>query len=215
MADPERNIGASGPAGDATAAPAEPDPWQTALEGLDLIVLAPAACRIEGDGSGRLWGEVNGRHYPDLQVYMTHPLTDPAGWISLIAVEDADADGRRSDGGQSDRVELGVLEDLRGLDDAGRAAVQIALRLRYFMPRVLQIVAVRDEDPGQSGAVQWELLTDRGPMRLRMASLFDGIQQLDTGRLIFADRDGNRADIPDVSALDAASRKLLERYYWF
>jgi hypothetical protein len=80
---------------------------------------------------------------------------------------------------------------------------------------VVRIVSVRDEDPGQSGAVVWQLQTDRGPVRLRMVSLFDGIQQLDTGRLIFSDRDGNRADIPDVSALDPASRKLLERYYWF
>lgn len=202
------------PAGDAQA-PSEHDPWQTALEGLDLIVLDPEACRVEGDGSGRLWGEINGRHYDELLVYMTHPLTNPGEWISVIAVEDADSDGRRSDGGQSDRVELGVLENLGDLDEASRVAIQIALRLRYFMPRILQIVSVRDEDPGQSGAVVWELLTDRGPMRLRMVSLFDGIQQLDTGRLIFADRDGNRADIPDVQALDPASRKLLERYYWF
>ncbi len=215
MAEPRRNTEASGFGGDAAASPPEPDPWQTALEGLDLIVLNPSACRLEGDGSGRLWGEVGGRHYPELQAFMTYPLSDPAEWISLIAVEDADSDGRRSDGGQSDRVEIGVLPDLDGLDDASRAAVHIALRLRYFMPRVLQILAVHDEDPGQSGAVQWELLTDRGPMRLRMVSLFDGIQQLDTGRLIFSDRDGNRADIPDVSALDPASRKLLERYYWF
>lgn len=203
------------PADAETSAP-EPDSWKTALEGLDLIVLDPIACSIEGDGSGRLWGEVNGRHYDELIAYMTHPLSDPEEWISIIAVEDADSDGRRSDGGQSDRVELGVLPDLRGLDQASRTALQDALRLRYFMPRVLQIVSVRDEDPGQTGAVQWELLTDRGPMRLRMASLFDGIQQLEeTGRLILADRDGNRCDIPEVKALDPASRKLLERYYWF
>lgn len=200
---------------DTPAAPAaEPDAWQTALEGLDLIVLDPAACRLDGDGSGRLWGEVHGRHYDELLVHLTFPLTDPAEWISLVAVEDPDADGRRSDGGQSDRVELGVLETLGALDEASRAAVRGALRLRYFLPRVVRIVSVRDEDPGQSGAVVWQLQTDRGPVRLRMVSLFDGIQQLEGGRLILSDRDGNRCDIPNLADLDAGSRRLLERYYW-
>lgn len=191
------------------------DPWQTALEGLDLILLDPAACRLHGDGLGRLWGTVNGRDYPDLLAHMPFPLSSPRAWISLVAVEDADSDGRRSDGGQSDRVELGVLPGVGDLDSESKAALASALRLRYFLPLVVRIVHVRDEDPGQSGAVVWELLTDRGPMRLRMPNLFDGIQQQPDGRLLLADRDGNRVDIPSVAALDLESRKWLERYYWF
>ena len=193
----------------------EADPWQTALEGLDLILLDPGACRLHGDGFGRLWGTINGRDYPELLAHMPFPLTAPGEWVSLVAVEDADSDGRRSDGGQSDRVELGVLAGLDGLDEEGRGAVASALRLRYFLPKLTRIVSVRDEDPGQTGAVVWQLLTDRGPMRLRMASLFDGIQQQPDGRIIFADRDGNRVDVPSVEALDPESRAWLERYYWF
>ena len=191
------------------------DPWQTALQGLDLIVLEPAACRLQGDGNGRVWGEVNGREYGEIVVHHAFPLTDPENWISVIAVDDADSDGRRSDGGKSDRVELGVLANLEACDEATRQAVAGALRLRYFLPRLLQIANVRDEDPGQTGAVVWDLITDRGPMRLRMASLFEGFTQLETGRILLSDRDGNRVDIPSVAGLDADSRRLLERYYWF
>lgn len=210
MAEPETKPGSS-----PSQPEAEGDAWHTALEGLDLIVLEPAACGLHGDGFGRLWGTVNGREYPDLLAHMPFPLSGPRNWISLVAVEDADSDGRRSDGGKSDRVELGVLPGLDGLDEESHHAVATALRLRYFLPRVLRIEHVRDEDPGQSGAVVWQLLTDRGPMRLRMPNLFDGIQQQPDGRILLADRDGNRADIPSVAELDPDSRKWLERYYWF
>ena len=195
--------------------PPEEDAWQTALEGLDLLVLDPGACHLHGDADGRLWGEVHQREHAELLAYRTHPLTAPNEWISLVSVADPDGDGHRSDGGNSDRVEVGVLANLEALDAESRTAVERTLHLRYFLPRILQIVAAHDEDPGQSGAVQWDLLTDRGPMHLRMVSLFEGIQQLDDGRIIFSDRDGNRAEIPALDTLDRDSRRLLERYYWF
>jgi hypothetical protein len=193
----------------------EEDPWETALKGLDLVVLDPAACELRMDEHQRLSGRIHGRHYPELLAYMAFPLTHPEEWISLVSVVDPDSDGRRSDGGQSGRVEVGVLPSLEGLDPESREALRAALRLRYFMPKVLRILAVWDEDPGQSGAVHWELETDRGHMRMRMPNLFDGIYELEKGRLIFSDYEGNRAEIPSVAALDPESRRLLERYYWF
>ncbi len=218
--------------GDGREKAQDADPWQTALEGLDLLELRPEDCRLHGDAGGRLWGQVHGVDYGEIIVHMAFPLSDPGRWISVVAVDDADSDGRRSDGGKPDRVELGVLPSLDGCDTETRRSVEHSLHLRYFLPRILQIVSVEDEDPGHSGAVVWELLTDRGPMRMRMASLFEGITQLETGprlvaagdgnrpevpagRILFSDRDGNRADIPDVATMDAASRRLLERYYWF
>ena len=196
--------------------PVEDDPWQTALQGLDLILLEPDSCRLHGDGGGRIWGSVHGQEHPELMVHRAYPLSAPLEWISIVAVEDPDSDGRRSDGGRPDRVELGVLEALDGCDTETRRAIEDALRVRYFLPRILRIASVEEEAPGQNGALVWELLTDRGPMRLRMASLFDGITQIrGTNRVLLSDREGNRADIPDVGTLDPQSRVLLERYYWF
>jgi hypothetical protein len=195
--------------------PSDRDPWETALEGLDLIVLDPGACRLRLDENQRLSGTVHGRDYPEIIPYMPFPLTHPADWVSLVAVTDPDSDGRRSDGGMSERVELGVLPGLDGLDADSRDALAEALHLRYFMPRVLRIVSAWDEAPGQTGAVHWQLETDRGEMRMRMPNLFEGIQELEAGRLILSDGEGNRAEIPSVAALDPQSRRLLDRYYWF
>jgi len=192
-----------------------PDPWQLALEGLDLVVLDPARCRFALDAEGRLYGTVHDRHHDLLAVYRCFPLSAPDRWISVVSIQDPDSDGRRSDGGPSQNVELGVLPDVHDLDPSSRQAVEHALWLRYFMPQVLRIVAVRDESPGQTGAVLWQLETDRGPMLLRMPNLFEGIEQLPSGRIILSDRDGNRVHIPEVSALDPTSRRLLERYFWF
>lgn len=192
------------------------DPWETALEGLELVLLRPQECQLRLDADQRLSATIRGRQYPDVIAYLPFPLTRPADWVSLVAVTDPDSDGRRSDGTRSDRVELGVLPGTAALDPESRRALEAALHLRYFMPRVTRIVDVQDEDPGQSGAVVWTLQTDRGPMRLRMANLFEGIyDELGNGRLILVDGDGNRAEIRDVAELDPESRRLLERYYWF
>jgi hypothetical protein len=191
------------------------DPWELALEGLDLIELDPAKCHLRLGAEQRLFGTVHGREHPWIVPHLPFPLSEPTAWISLVAVRDPDADGRRSDGGASDRVELGVLAGMDGLDAGSRTALETALHLRYFLPRVLRIVDVRDEDPGQSGAVVWTLETDRGPRLLRMANLFEGIyDELGDGRLLLRDGDGTRVEIRDLRALDAASRRLLERYYW-
>ncbi len=192
-----------------------PDPWTTALEGLDLVVLDPAACRFATNLAGNLCGTIAGREHDLLAVYRTHPLSAPAEWISVVVLDDLDSDGHRSDGSPGGRVEVGVLPDLEGLDPPSRQAVETALWLRYFMPTVVRITAVAEESPGQNGAVVWELDTDRGYMRLRMANLFEGIEQLPSGRIVLSDRDGNRAHIPDAAGLDPQSRRLLERYYWF
>ena len=191
----------------------DPDPWEIALDGLDLLVLDPTECHVHGDGRGRLWGTVLGREHADLRAYRTFPLTAP-DWISLVSARDADDDGRRSDGARPERVELGVLNGTDGLDAESRQAISDALRLRYFLPQLLSIAGVREEAPGQSGAVVWELLTDRGPMQLRMRNLFEGFQQFQDGRIVLSDHEGNRVDIPAVDALDGLSRRFLLRYYW-
>jgi hypothetical protein len=131
---------------------------------------------------------------------------DLLGLRTLSVVEEALSELERVEGGRP---------DLEGLDPPSRQAVETALWLRYFMPTVVRITAVAEESPGQNGAVVWELDTDRGYMRLRMANLFEGIEQLPSGRIVLSDRDGNRAHIPDAAGLDPQSRRLLERYYWF
>lgn len=191
----------------------DPDPWEIALDGLDLLVLDPTECHVHGDGRGRLWGTVLGREHTDLRAYRTFPLTAP-DWISLVSALDADDDGRRSDGERPERVELGVLNGTDGLDTESRQSITDALRLRYFLPQLLSIAGVREEAPGQSGAVVWDLLTDRGPMQLRMRNLFEGFQQFQDGRIVLSDHEGNRVDIPAVDALDGLSRRFLLRYYW-
>lgn len=189
------------------------DLWATALEGLDLVELNPRDCLFRIDQSGHLSGTICGRAHETLAVYRSRPLSAPDEWISIVAVDDPNSDGRRSDGRPGGRVELGVLPDTAGLDPESRLAVERALFLRYFLPRVLQILSVHDEP--LTAAVIWELDTDRGHMLLRMTNLFDGIKQLDNGRILLADSEGLRAEIPDLVLLDPASRRLLERYFWF
>jgi len=137
-----------------------------------------------------------------LRVTLTRafPLSVPDGWIALRG-----ADGR----------EIGLLPGVAGLDAESRTCAEEELRLRYFTPQVTAILDLRDEAPGgRHGGVIWDLETDRGPATLRMPNTNEHIQTLGGGRLLLTDRTGNRYEIADLHALDAASRRRLSKFVW-
>jgi hypothetical protein len=58
---------------------------------------------------------------------------------------------------------------------------------------------------------EWHVTTDRGATRFLVKSEED-IRRLGTARVLIIDDHGVRYSIPDIAHLDAASRRLLERY---
>ena len=111
--------------------------------------------------------------------------------------------------------EIGLIPDLAELDTGSRPVAEQELRLCYFTPRVTAILDLRDEaEGGRSGGAVWELATDRGRATLHMPNTHEHIQSLGGGRVLLSDRVGNRFEISDVAALDAASRRRLQRLVW-
>jgi hypothetical protein len=62
------------------------------------------------------------------------------------------------------------------------------------------------------GTVDWEVETDRGFRTFSMRSIRENVHQPSPGRYLLSDVEGNRYDVPDLSALDAASQASLIRY---
>jgi hypothetical protein len=58
---------------------------------------------------------------------------------------------------------------------------------------------------------EWEVETDRGPTRFILNNE-DDVRRLDDQRALVIDASGIRYLIPDLRSLDAASRRVLERY---
>jgi hypothetical protein len=127
----------------------------------------------------------------DARVVRVFPLSDPDRHLSL-----RDAKGN----------EIGVLCDPSRLPAATRRLVEEALARRYFLPVITRIVSARD----RHGTTRWKVETDHGPMSFLTRNLREEVIAPALGRYLLKDLDGNRYDVPQVGALDAASQGLLQ-----
>lgn len=104
--------------------------------------------------------------------------------------------------------ELLWIEQLQSLPSAFRRLLEEELAVREFAPVIEKI----DSVTSFSTPCLWRVHTDRGPAQLQLKAEED-IRRLN-GRtnLLIASGDGLQFRIPDTSALDKHSRKLLDRF---
>jgi hypothetical protein len=143
------------------------------------------------------WGRLvldddEGRRHPGVEPIRAFPLSEPGRYIALC-----DPDGR----------ELVWIDDLAACSSDFRQPIEAALARREFAPVILQILSVSAD----SAPNDWHVVTDRGITRVTVKT-DDDIHRLGPRRVLIHDAHGIRYDVPDVAALDAASRRLLERY---
>jgi hypothetical protein len=133
-----------------------------------------------------------GQRHVGVEPVRAFPLSDPDHWISIV-----DSDGR----------ELAMVKDLAALSEQTRALLLQELSRREFVPVILRVVRIRGEMP----RARWEVETDRGPAEFTVAEE-DQVRRLGPNRLLVTDGRGLRYLIPDVTRLDAGSRRLLEPF---
>lgn len=101
--------------------------------------------------------------------------------------------------------EIGILEDLSGIEESQRQLLQDSLDGRYFLPRITKINSIFE----RFGSAVWQVDTDRGPTEITTKALHEAIYEVTPTRFMLRDTGDNRFEIPDLSALDEASRKLF------
>lgn len=142
---------------------------------------------------GFLSVEFEGILYKRVCVCQSFPFTQPEKYISL---REKDAEGR----------EIGIIMDMAKLSEQTRALIYEQIELRCFKPIITKIINVKD----RYGFAYFDVLTDRGECRFT-AHIFSGdIINLGDKRIIIKDVDGNRFEIPDLSELSSAERKMIE-----
>ena len=105
-----------------------------------------------------------------------------------------------------DGKELGIIADLRDLDEESRKVAEDELERRYFVPRILRVVDIVEHF--HTPACEAE--TDRGPRRFEIRSGRGGDLQVLGPRILIRDADGNHYEIPDYRLLDRASQALVD-----
>jgi hypothetical protein len=134
----------------------------------------------------------SGRQHEDVEPIRAFPIADPERGISIC-----DRNGH----------ELYWIDRLADLPAEIRTVLQAELSQREFIPVVRRIVRMA----AFSEPSEWVVETDRGQTRFLLGNEED-IHRIDAKRAMIVDTNGVRYLIADVAALDAHSRRILERY---
>lgn len=153
----------------------------------------PSTLTLSRDAFGHLvLTTEDGHTHTGVTPVRAFPLSAPDEGLSLVG---------------PDGHELAWLDRLSDLPETARALVIAELAERELTPVIARLLAVSTFATPST----WTVETDRGRTKLVLKSE-DDIRRLGEGRLLITSAHGLTFGIPDMGALDRASRKLLERF---
>ena len=167
------------------------------------VPIAPAEACPPDPKSLRLFYEPAGtlrltvdedRSYHTVKLYQAWPLSHPGEYISLQT-------------GKGDEIVL--VSSLDAFSPESRVVAEQELRRRYLTARVESVSHIRTE----FGVTYWHVETDKGPRDFVVQNLSESCVWLSDCHVLVVDVDGNRFEILDRGALDAASRQRLEAVF--
>ena len=143
------------------------------------------------------WGQLvligaDGVRHANVAPIALFPISESESWISI----------RSADG-----TELACVEDPRTLPAEVWKLLREELSRREFVPIIERIVRVS----GNSEPCEWQVETDRGPTRFVLKSE-DDVRRIGEQQILILDAHGTRYHIPDLSAVDVKSRRIVEWY---
>jgi Domain of unknown function (DUF1854) len=162
-------------------------------EATDLRYLDPQRLRFLRHGATLRLIVEDERCWLKVAVFRTFPLSQPQRFLSV-------RDGAKK--------EIGLLAHPEELNADSRQLLAEELGRRYLVPAIRRVMAVTE----RFGTVEWKVETDRGPCTFTTRNPRENVWQPSPGRYLLTDVDGNRYNIRDLAALDAASQALLRRY---
>ena len=149
--------------------------------------------QLRRNAFGRLvFVSAEGESFDGVVPVTAFPISAPASGVALVA-----SDGR----------ELAWIDDLATLPEATRTLVAAELAAREFMPEIKRIHKVSSFATPST----WRVETNRGETHFVLRGEED-IRRVGGSALLIADSHGIQFLIRDLMALDAHSRKLLDRF---
>ena len=135
----------------------------------------------------------DGEVIEDLEPKRLFPFSNPEEYVTLIT---------------ENRKEVAVIRKLSELSEESRRAIDECFTEIYMIPYITKVHHIE----AKFGMLNFEMETDRGPIRFRIRNPHSDIKKLDDGRMLFRDSNDNRYEIPDVAKLDKHSIHVLFPY---
>ncbi len=159
----------------------------------NLKLPAAPIFQLRRKASGRLlFIGADGEEHAGVLPVRAFPLAAPDEGISLVSTEGH---------------ELIWIDRLQELPDDVRLLLQDELALRDFLPEITRLKSVSSLGTPSVWAVE----TDRGDTSFVLKGEED-IRRLRNSALLIASSEGVQYSVPDMTSLDRASRRLLERF---
>jgi hypothetical protein len=162
-------------------------------DGGALEYLDPRTLTFAKRGDALILTVENDRSYLKVRAVRAFPLSELHEFIGLLD----------SISGH----EIGMLRHLRDLDGPAKQLIQHEIDKRYFIPKVMKIVSAKKE----FGTIYWDIETDRGARQFVMRGLRDSVHEIEPGRYLVNDVDGNRFEVPQISELDTRSQGIWDK----
>lgn len=154
-----------------------------AVESLELNALGQTVLRLRGREEPLL----------DVRIVRCFPWSLPDTYVSIL-----DKDGK----------EVALLRDLERVPAEAREIIRRELRDKAFNPQIRRVLACKSE----FGVTSITAATDRGEVTFQVRSR-DDVRILSARRAIFRDADGISYELPDLHALDTASRRHMQDFF--
>jgi hypothetical protein len=145
---------------------------------------------------GFLTLHISDKIYRRVMIQRAFPLSQPTKYLSVREVKEDREPGE----------EIGVIEDVTSLSEEKQKLICEELGRRYFTPDIVQIYKLKDEH----GFVYMDAETTAGPRKITAYNNSASFIRLSKIRMLIIDVDGNRYNIPDLTALDKKSIRNLE-----
>ncbi|NLN78734.1 MAG: DUF1854 domain-containing protein [Armatimonadetes bacterium] len=162
-------------------------------DGGELEYLDAATLSFRERGDALMLTVRDDRTYLKVRAVRAFPLSEQHEYIGLLDAINGH--------------EIGMLRRLNDLDGEARLLVQQEIDKRYFVPRIIKIVDAKKE----FGSIYWDVETDRGDRRFVLRGLRDSIHEIEPGRYLINDVDGNRFELPQIADLDSKSQTAWDR----
>ncbi len=107
-----------------------------------------------------------------------------------------------------EQEEMGIVRSTSLFEGSAREILEEELRRRYYAPIIQSIQNVKE----RYGFSYWKVQTREGEVSFTLHDTYRSLIRAGEKRLILLDVNGNRFEIPDVSALDRKSYKKIELY---
>lgn len=157
--------------------------------------LKPESCVFTINKNGFLILTFNGEKRGRVKLTRSYPYTMPDKYICVTDLEDA---------------EIGIIEDINALDCDSRDAAKAELTARYYCPVIAEIKSIKEK----MGNFYFETVIDGKDKNFAVRNITRNIRFADDKTIFIFDMDGNRYLMPDFSAIDQKSRRLLEPYLY-